>query len=100
MCVCVQHSQYHDAMNLSYSKSCGMELRLIGEAVEPHVVLEPDTDRMDFGHTYAGDTSVKKFALKNRCSLAVRYQISLEGRSGEREGFSELDPSPYVIHVL
>ena len=74
------HFQFYEVMRLSYSGSGGTDLRLIGEAVEPRVVLEPDTDRMDFGHTYTGDTSVRKFQLKNTCSLGVRYNIELLGR--------------------
>jgi hypothetical protein len=60
-----------------------MELRLVGEAVEPHVVLEPDTSKLEFGHTYVGDTSVKKLQLKNTCPLAIRYRLRLH--KGERE---------------
>ena len=66
-----------------------MELRLVGEAVEPHVVLEPDTNRMDFGHTYMGDTSVRKLQLKNTCPLAVRYRLRLQGRAKEDKTFSK-----------
>ena len=77
-------------MKLSYSESGGMELRLTGEAVEPHVVLEPDTDRMDFGHTYSRETCIRKFQLKNTCSLGVQYHIELQGRkSGNGAKFSE-----------
>ena len=72
--------QFYEIMRLSDSNSGGMELRLVGEAVEPRVVLEPDTDGMDFGHTYAGDTCTGKFQLKNTSCLAVRYHIKLQGR--------------------
>ena len=60
-----------------------MELRLIGEAVDPHVVLEPDTNRIDFGHTYTGDTCIKKLLLKNTCTLGVRYRVRVQGRNGK-----------------
>ena len=74
-------------MKLSHSKTGGggMDLRLIGNAVEPHVVLEPDSDGMDFGHTYTGDTSIRKFHLKNTCTLGVRYNIELR-RKGAKFG--------------
>lgn len=85
--VCIQ---YHESMMLFYSESCGMELRLIGEAVEPHVVLEPDTDRMECGHTYAGDVCTRTFKLRNTCSLAVKYQIRQQRKWTEKEEiFSE-----------
>ena len=81
--------QFCEAMRLSYSESGGMELRLVGEGVEPRVVLEPDTDRVDFGHTYTGDQCVKKLQLKNTCSLGVRYHIELQGRKEKGGHFSE-----------
>ena len=88
--MCIPCIQYHDTMKLFHSKSCGMELRLVGEAVEPHVVLEPDTNKLEFSHTYVGDTSVKKLQLKNTCPLAIRYRLRLH--KGEREDgiFSKL----------
>ncbi|CAI8016934.1 Cilia- and flagella-associated protein 74, partial [Geodia barretti] len=73
--------RFYEVMKLSHSESGGTDLRLIGEAVEPRVVLEPDSDGMDFGHTYTGDTNVRKFQLKNTCSLGVRYNIELLGRN-------------------
>ena len=50
--------------------------------------LEPDTDSMDLGHTYVGDTSIKKIFLKNTSSLSVRYRVTLEGQ-GRRGGREE-----------
>ena len=87
---------------LSHSGSGGMDLRLIGEAVEPRVVLEPDSDGMDFGHTYTGDTSVRKFQLKNACSLGVRYNIELLGRNDVKGAkFSEfLGSSPIFTETV
>ena len=84
--------QYYETLKLFYSDSCGMELRLVGEAVEPHVVLEPDVTRMEFGHTYVGDKTVKKLKMHNNCSLSVRYHVRLHGRTGahkEESDFSE-----------
>ena len=81
--------QYYEILKLFYSESCGMELRLVGEAVEPHVVLEPDTNRMELGHTYVGDTSVKKLQLKNTCSLGIHYRVKLQGRTNKEGKFSK-----------
>ena len=73
--------QFYEIMRLSDSNSGGMELRLVGEAVEPRVVLEPDTNGMDFGHTYAGDTCTGKLQLKEH-QLSGRSLpiIKLQGR--------------------
>ena len=74
------HLQFYEKMRVSHSKSGGMELRLVGEAIEPHVVLELDTEEVDFGHTYVGDTNVRKLELKNAGSLCVWYHVQLQGR--------------------
>ena len=55
----------------------------------PNVELEPDTDRLDLGHTYVGDTVLKKLVLRNISSVAVSYRVKLAGQ-GNRRGDDEI----------
>ena len=89
--------QYYETLKLFYSESCGLELRLVGEAVEPHVVLEPDITRMEFGHNYVGDKSVKKLKMHNNCSLGIRYQVRLQARTRTAEEESDFSESKCYI---
>ena len=76
-----------------------MELRLVGEAVEPHVVLEPDMGRMELGHTYVGDASVRKLELRNTCSLGVHYCVRLQGRRKKEEKKREFSKCLQLIRM-
>ena len=76
-----------------------MELRLMGQAVEPCVVLEPDRDRMELGHVFAGDTVVKKLKLRNKSSLEVRYCVRIESRERSREKLDQKIFSEYNIYT-
>ena len=77
-----------------------MELRLMGQAVEPCVVLEPDRDRMELGHVFAGDTVMKKLKLRNKSSLEVRYCARIESKDISREKTDQETFSEYILYIV